>query len=153
MAQAAQAATNSATYAIIEDGRWDCDTIEYIRGRSSTNSQRIETRFTNIFREDGSGEIVLLASLSGEVSCADLDGWQLTGYLTRMSDARQQELTNAARLARYFDATTFLEFCGYCGAGNSLIGVIFGVVITLAGVALLVTGLRTPVQAVPQDKE
>ena len=145
--QAAAIANTESAYVTIEDGEWDCRTIEYVRGRSSTNSRRIETRFTEIFLTDGANpdQIVLFASMSGEMTCDDFEILdQPTGYLTRMSDGKQQELTNDARLARYFDATDFLEFCGYCGTENSLIGAIVGVVLFLGGLFVFWRGWKMP---------
>lgn len=156
MARAAEVATGDSTYATIEDGVWHCDTITYIRGRSSSNRQRIETRYTEIFVTDAANppQIALLATLSGRKECDDLQGTTLSGYLTRMSGGKQQELANEVRLAQFYDATVFLEFCGYCGTGNSLIGVAFGVVFGMGGVALLAFGFRIPreVSAPPQAR-
>ena len=148
LARAGEIATEQSTYAVIEDAVWDCDTIVAIRGRSSSNRNTITTRFTEAFITDGSSdEVVMLAQMSGEMSCLDLRETTPTGYLTRMSADRQQELTNDARLARFFNATTFLEFCGYCGQENSLIGAIFGVVITLVGIGIFIFGLRMPAES------
>jgi hypothetical protein len=154
LAEAAATATDQSTYVKIEDGVWRCDTIRYIRGRSSTNSLATTTRFTEIFLTDDATpeQIVMLASLSGEKDCADLDGSPPDGYLTRMSDSKQQDLTNDARLARFFDATEFLEFCDYCGPENSLIGVAFGVVFALAGIAILIVGYRMPKDVKPDSR-
>jgi hypothetical protein len=69
-----------------------------------------------------------------------------------MSDSKQQDLTNDARLARFFDATEFLEFCDYCGPENSLIGVAFGVVFALAGIAILIVGYRMPKDVKPDSR-
>jgi hypothetical protein len=151
LAEAASTATDQSTYVKIEDGVWRCDTIRYIRGRSSTNSLATTTRFTEIFLTDDETpeQIVMLASLSGEKECDDFDGSPPDGYLTRMSDSKQRELTNNVRLARFFDATEFLEFCDYCGPENSLIGVAFGVVFALAGVAILIVGYRMPKDVKP----
>ena len=38
MARAAEIATGDSTYATLEDGEWQCDTIVYVRGASSTNT-------------------------------------------------------------------------------------------------------------------
>jgi hypothetical protein len=59
-----------------------------------------------------------------------------------MSNDTQQELTNDARLARYFEAESFLELCGYCGRDNSLIGAIFGVAFTILGAGMIVYGRK-----------
>ena len=144
--RAAEVATAESVYASIEDGVWDCDTIEYIRGRSASNSSAITTRFTEIFYTDKStsAEIVMLAQMSGEMTCLDFDDLTPTGYLTRMSEDKQQDLINDARLARYFDATSFLEFCGYCGAENSLIGVVVGAILAVIGLVTLIFGFRMP---------
>ena len=149
LAQAAEIASAQNTYAIIEDGEWDCDTIVYVRGQSSTNRLRTITRFTEVFLTGGAKDnpAVMLARLSGEVACGELSALEPTGYLTRMSADRQQELTNEARLARFFNATEFLEFCAYCGTDNSLIGTVAGLIAAAGGAALLVWGLRMRVPA------
>lgn len=144
LAQAADVATAETTYAAIADGAWDCNTINYVRGPSSTNRLNIITRYTEAFRTDTKGGIVLLARMSGEMSCADLQAADLSGYLTRMSADTRQELTNEARLARFFEAEHFLEICGYCGETNSLIGAGIGTLVAVGGIALIVVGLRMP---------
>lgn len=144
MREAATAATDLDQYVTITDGRWDCETLTYIRGRSSTNRSVIETRFTELFRTDETGEIVMLVTLSGEVTCDELTETELSGYLQRMSSAREQELRNEVRLARFIHATDYLEFCDYCGPTNSLIGVGFGFFFALAAIGLIVLGWRQP---------
>src|SRR5690606_11344915 len=108
LAEAADVANADATYARIEDGKWDCDTLQLVRGRSVTSIRygpyREETRFTEVFYSDDSREVVVFVTLSGEVECADLAEEQPTGYLYAMQGDTQQALTNEARLARYFDS-------------------------------------------------
>lgn len=144
MTQAAESASDSDAYIAISDGAWECDTIEYVRGRaaSNTGTRREITRFTEVFRTNDSGKVVLLATMSGEMDCAELQATDLAGYLQRMSPEREQELINEVRLARFINATTFLEICGYCGPTNSLIGTLFGFAFALIGLGLLVWGLR-----------
>lgn len=142
MAEAAAAATDKDRYVAITDGAWVCETITYVRGRSSTNRNVVTTRFTEVFRTDETGVIVLLAQMSGELDCDQLQAADLTGYLQRMSAAREQELRNDVRLARFINALDYLEICGYCGPTNSLIGTLFGFVFALAGLGLIVWGLR-----------
>ncbi len=146
LAQAAEVAHAERTYARIEDGAWDCDTLRQVRGLSSSalryGNMREETKYSDIFFTNDSSDVVVFVTLSGDVNCDDLDEQRPTGYLYSMNSATQQELTNDARLARYFTTDTFLEFCGYCGQSNSLIGAVFGVVFLLAGVGLIVAGRR-----------
>ena len=144
LAQAADVATTESTYAAITDGAWDCNTIYYVRGASSSNRLQVITRYTEAFRADETGNIALLATMSGEMNCADLQATDLSGYLTRMSADRRQALTNEARLARFFEADHFLEICGYCGETNSLIGAGVGLLAAVGGIALIVIGLRMP---------
>jgi hypothetical protein len=146
LAEAADVANADATYARIEDGKWDCDTLQLVRGRSVASFRygpyREETRFTEVFYTDDSREVVVFVTLSGEVECADLAEEQPTGYLYAMQGNTEQALTNEARLARYFDTDDFLEFCGYCGRENSMIGAVFGVAFVVLGGVLLAGGLR-----------
>lgn len=142
MERAGEIANDESAYVTITDARWDCDTIAYVRGRSSTNSLKTITRFTEIFATDDSDEIIMLAQMSGEMTCGDFDGLVPTGYLTRMTSGRQQELTNDARLARFISAETYLDLCGYCGQENSMIGVIMGSLFALLGIGILVYGWR-----------
>lgn len=146
LAEAAQVANTVQTYARLEDGSWDCDTLTHVIGFAPSHRRyeimREETKFTEIFFTDELEATVVFVSLSGEVDCADLDGEVPAGYLYAMSDDTREELTNDARLARYFDTDTFLEFCGYCGRENSLIGAIFGVVFTLSGIAMIYFGRK-----------
>lgn len=145
LAHAAEVATSDSTYAMIDDqGTWHCDTIDYIRGVSSTNRRRIITRNTEIFLTDASDKVVVLVTGSGEMSCEDFENNELSGYLTRMSSSKQQELTDEIRLAQFYDATDYLEFCDYCGPENSLIGVIVGMVFAAGGGALLYVRTRIP---------
>lgn len=142
MTEAAARATETDAYVTIPDGEWMCETITYLRGPSGSNRLQTTTRYTEVFRTDASGAVVVLAKLSGEVECPELLEMELSGYVQRMSAARQQELRNEARLARFFNATSFLEICGYCGPTNSLIGVLFGSGFALAGIVMLVWGFR-----------
>lgn len=146
LARAADIASEESTYARLEDGRWQCDTIEYIRGMSSSGTRQIVTRYTEVFYTDATKpeQTVVLVSLSGEVDCAELESLVPEGYLTRMSSGDRQALTNEARLARYFAATDFLSFCGYCGEENSFIGVVFGVIFAVGGFVVLMMGFRMP---------
>jgi len=145
--RAAEVATDDSLYVSIEDGRWDCDTITHVRRRSATGTTgTMTTALTEIFLTDGktTPNIVVFADFSGKLTCGDFDGLMPTGYLTQMSDEQQQDLTNEARLAKFFRAETVLALCGYCGTENSMIGLMFGIVITLGGIAVLILGLRMP---------
>lgn len=146
LGRAADAATGGQRYVHIEDGVWHCDTIEYVRGPSSSNRRRIVTRYTEAFLTDANRpeRIVLFATFSGEKSCEEIEGSDLNGYLKRMSNDTRQALTNDVRLARFYDASVYLEMCAYCGPNNSLIGTIFGTVFVVGGVALLGWGWRLP---------
>lgn len=144
MAQAAESATDTDAYVAISDGTWECDTIQYVRGRSTTGSRREITRATELFRTSDNGKVVLLATMSGEMDCAELQATSLAGYLQRMGPEREQELINEVRLARFINATVFLEMCGYCGPTNSLIGTLFGLAFALVGLLLLVWWRRMP---------
>lgn len=146
LAEAADAASGSRTYAEIQDGAYDCATAVEVRGFAPRHTRygtlREETKLTEIFFTDESREVVILVALSGEVDCAALGEERPSGYLYMMDDDTRQELTNEARLARYFEADTFLEFCGYCGLENSLIGATFGVVSLVGGLAMTIGGRR-----------
>ena len=141
LSEAAEIATDENRYVALTDGAWECDTISYISGYSSS-TRRIETRSTEIFAVNPSGSAVALVLLSGKVGCDDLDDIPLEGYLTRMTPERQQELTNEVRLARFINGESYVELCGFCGTTNSLIGTLFGFAFALLGVGLLVWGLR-----------
>lgn len=145
--RAADVATDESLYVSLEDGRWDCETIKHVRRRSpSSSAGTMTTASTEIFLTDGktTPDVVAFATLSGEMTCGDFDGLTPTGYLTQMSEDQQQDLTNDARLAKFFRADTVLALCGYCGTENSMIGLMFGIAITLAGLAVLILGLRMP---------
>ncbi|NCC36157.1 MAG: hypothetical protein EOM24_29715 [Chloroflexia bacterium] len=145
LAEAANVASATRTYARIEEGAWDCETLQQVQGLSATSirygfgplHEREETKYTEVFFTDNTRDVVVFVTLSGAVQCDDLTRQWPTGYLYMMSDGTRQALTNEARLARYFTTDTFLEFCGYCGRENSLIGAGFGVVFTVAGMAML----------------
>ncbi len=146
LTEAARVANSEQTYARIEGGAWDCETLTYVEGLSASqlNYGRIreETKYTEIFYTDDARDVVVFVTLSGEVDCDDIAGDDPAGYLYSMSNDMQQELTNEARLARYFDTKMFLEFCGYCGRDNSMIGAGFGLVALLGGGALFFWGRR-----------
>lgn len=149
LVRASEIATSESSYVTIEKARWDCDTIVYIRGRSSSGTGgtgAIITRYTEIFFTDEASDekVIVLAQMSERMDCADFDGFTPTGYLTTMSLDKQQDLTNDARLARFFDANTFLELCGYCGQENSMIGAVVGAVLLIIGVILTIFGYRMP---------
>ncbi|PDV99672.1 hypothetical protein [Candidatus Chloroploca asiatica] len=143
--EAANVASATRTYARIEEGAWDCETLQQVQGLSATSirygfgplNEREETKYTEVFFTDNARDVVVFVTLSGDVQCDDLTRQWPTGYLYMMNDGTRQALTNEARLARYFTTDTFLEFCGYCGRQNSLIGAGFGVVFTVAGMAML----------------
>lgn len=146
LAKAADVAHAERTYARIEDGRWECETLRQVRGVSASTLRygrlREETRYSEVFFTDSSGEVVVFVTLSGDVDCADLAEQRPTGYLYTMRDGTRRELTDEARLARYFEADTFLEFCGYCGQENSLIGAVFGVAFLGSGLVMIITGRK-----------
>ncbi|MCB9455435.1 MAG: hypothetical protein H6671_05575 [Anaerolineaceae bacterium] len=147
LAHAAEVAGDDSLYATIEDGRWDCSTIEYIRGRASSsasNVPRIITRYTEIFLTDGTSqpEIAMLVLMSGEMDCGNFDGLLPTGYLTRMTSDKRSDL--GSRTATFSSGVNLLEFCGYCGTDNSLIGLIAGIVLVVGGLVLLFFGFRIP---------
>jgi|GEM_PF-2730937 len=145
LSEAAEFANIERTYARIEDGTWDCDTLYYVEGLSPRHTGyggvEEETKFTEVFFTDNEQDVVMLVTLSGDQNCNDFVEQDPAGYLYAMSDSTRRELTNDARLARYFDTDTFLEFCGYCGRDNSLIGAIFGVIFMVSGIALLIFNL------------
>jgi hypothetical protein len=146
LAQAAEVANSDRTYARIEGGEWDCATLR----QESRNSDIVlrnsagpiigDPIFYEIFYTDTSQQTVVFVSLSGEVECDDLTAHGPTGYLYAMSDDNRQTLTNDARLARFVNAETFLEFCGFCGLENSLNGVALGALLLLSGFWLVVAG-------------
>jgi hypothetical protein len=142
MADAAATAGASNSYVALTDGAWNCDTITYLRGRSTSNRAVTTTRFTEVFRTDETGAVVMLVSLSGEVGCDELPDGNVAGYLQRMSADREQDLRNEVRLARFIYATDYLQLCAYCGPTNSLIGVGFGLFFALVGVGLVILGWR-----------
>ncbi|MCB0114869.1 MAG: hypothetical protein R2873_11380 [Caldilineaceae bacterium] len=146
LVQAAERAGDAPLYARIVDGAWDCETLRQVRGISATalryGSVREETRYSDVFFTDETRDVVVFVTLSGAVTCEDLGQQRPEGYLYAMNSDTQQDLTNEARLARYFMADTFLEFCGYCGRQNSLIGAIFGVAFVVLGSVMLVAGRR-----------
>jgi hypothetical protein len=102
----------------------------------------VETRSTEIFYVNAARDAVALVVLSGSVECVDLESQVPSGYVYAMEDGLRQTLTNDARLARYFDADTFLEVCGYCGYDNSLLGVILGILFGASGIGLLILRRR-----------
>lgn len=146
LTQAAQLAGEEPLYARIENGAWDCETLRQVRGLSATalryGRMREETRHAEVFFTDETRRVVVFVTLSGAVTCDDLARQWPDGYLYAMNGDTRQELTNDARLARYFTTETFLEFCDYCGPQNSLIGAGFGIVFTLGGIAILIAWRR-----------
>lgn len=146
LSQAAAVANAQRTYARIEDGAWDCETLNVVRGISANALRygyiREETRYSEVFFTDNLRAVVVFVTLSGGVTCDDLSRQWPAGYLYAMHDDTRQELTNEARLARYFTTDTFLELCGYCGQDNSSIGVVFGLIFIVWGLIMFVFGRR-----------
>lgn len=144
LAEAAQVAGSERTYARIEDGAWECETLVHVEGLSPSHRRsaplREETKYTEIFFTNDAAEVILFVTLSGEVECDEIADDNPAGYLYTMSDGTRRELTNDARLARFISAESYLEFCGYCGRDNSLIGAGFGVVFTLLGAGMIFFG-------------
>lgn len=148
--EAAEIAADDDVYVAITDGRWDCETITYVTGPSGSDVSRIDTRFTEVFMTGETGRVVILAQLSGEVDCEELQTMELKGYLNRMLPDQEQELINEVRLARFINASVFLEMCGYCGPSNSLIGTLFGFFFAIGGLALIGWGITMPTE--PKNK-
>ena len=146
LSESAEVANSEQTYARIEGGTWDCETVTYVEGLSGSQLSygrfRKETKYTEIFYTDDAQDVVVFVTLSGELDCAEIAEDDPVGYLYSMSRDMQQELTNEARLARYFNTDTFLEFCGYCGRDNSMIGAGFGLAFLLGGGGLFFWGRR-----------
>jgi len=145
--RAAEVATDQSLYVSLEDGLWDCQTINHVVRRSpNTGTGSRTTTDTEIFVTDDRTQpnVSIFVRMSGRLLCADFDGLTPTGYLTQMSSDEQQTLTSNARLAKFFRADSFLSLCGYCGTENSMIGAVFGIVITLAGIGLFIFGYRMP---------
>lgn len=144
--EAPSVATTESMYVTLTGGAWDCDSINEVRGLSTTSLRygrlREETRYTEAFFVSESRDTAAYVMLSGAVDCDDITGTQPSGYLYAMDDGLRQELTNNAQLARFIFTDTFVEMCGYCGYENSLIGVIFGFVFLLSGLGLLVLYFR-----------
>lgn len=144
--EAAQIANEDPSYVRLVDGNWDCDTLTYVEGYSPSHRYgslvEEDIKVTEIFFTDEEESIVVFVTMSGEQDCEDITRRNPAGYLYEMSRRNERELTNEARLARYFDADDFLEMCGYCGRENSLIGAGFGIAFTLGGLALIIFGLR-----------
>jgi hypothetical protein len=141
--EAADIASSTRSFVRIEGGEWVCETLREVRGvsvsslRYGSGGARDVTQYTEVFFSDDRGEVIVFVTLSGEVDCGDLAEQLPTGYLYAMNDDTRQELTNDARLARFIAAESFLEFCGYCGQKNSLIGAAFGVSFLLLGSGVL----------------
>ena len=148
LAEAAAIASDQNSYVHVTDGEWNCDSIHYVWGRSSSNAGSavgtLSIQSTEAFVTNGNAPQALLVRLSDEQDCAALQAIQPTGYLTRMSDERQQALTNEARMARFFNQSEFLEMCGYCGSNNALLGVIGGSVSLVLGIGILIFARRSP---------
>lgn len=142
LTEAAQLANSEQTYARLENGTWDCDSLRQIRGFSPMYHRydrlEEETKFTEVFYTDESREIVALVTLSGEVDCEDLANEKPSGYLYAMDSRTKSDLTRSGRLAPYTMSDSYLDFCGYCGRDNSLIGAAFGIFFTLCGLGLLI---------------
>ncbi|MEL6310691.1 MAG: hypothetical protein AAFN11_05170 [Chloroflexota bacterium] len=143
LVDAAKVASDEQTYARLTDGSWDCDTLTYVEGYSPSHRYgsplEEDTKVTEIFFTDEGQDIVVFITMSGERDCDDLPNAP-SGYLYEMQNRTERELTNDARLARYFDADSLLEMCGYCGRDNSLIGAGFGIASIVGGLALIVFG-------------
>lgn len=157
LSEAAEVASSDATYARIENGAWDCETLAYVEGLSASSLAfgRIheEIDYTEIFYTDNSQDVVVFVTLSGAVDCADIAEDDPSGYLYSMGSGTRQNLTNDARLARYFTTDTFLEFCGYCGQENSMIGGVFGIGAILIGAGMIVYGRRMRKKYPAPDKQ
>lgn len=153
LAGAAEVASATRTYARIEGGAWDCDSLREVRVASASSlrygygrlSDNRDSVYTEVFFTDDSSDVVLFVTLSGEASCESLSDRSPTGYLYTMSSGTRQDLASEARLSPYGRSATFLEFCGYCGQTNSAIGAVFGIVFVALGAAMIVFGRRITV--------
>lgn len=131
-------ASDERTYARLTDGEWDCDTIEYIEGRTGSDLYmrrlyRTSTRTTEVMRVDDANSIAVWVSLSGRVTCDDLASMDAVGYLYA-TDGTPSGLNSDMRSV-IRNADTVLELCGWCGADNSMIGIV------VSGVFILIGGL------------
>lgn len=142
--EAAQIADPDRTYARLEGGNWDCDSLVYVQGLSPSHSRyetlRETTKSTELFYTDPGGAVAVLVTLSGEVPCETLAGDVPAGYLFSLGSGTRAGLERDGRLARVASASTVLEMCGYCGRENSLIGALFGIAFIVGGVGMFVWG-------------
>lgn len=142
LAQAAEIEADVSRYVSFTDGSWDCDTIEVIRGRSSSTSGQTD-RLTEAFYTNDGGSVLVLVQMSGRWDCAELQAVDpLSGYLERATSSRVDDLTNDVRLARFINRQHVLELCGYCGTTNSLGGLIASVIMVILGGGFLYAGYR-----------
>ncbi len=140
--EVAAVASETRTYAALTGASWHCDSIAYIEGLSGSDFSRSAfvrkpgTRYTDIMITDETRSVAVMVTLSGKVTCDDLDDKQPSGFVYAV-DGRLGGMNAPAR-AIINDADTVLTMCGYCGVENARTGLIVGGAFALMGVGLFV---------------
>jgi len=113
----------------LESVEWDCGNIISSGGGSDDR--------TDVIFTDESHQVLGRASFSSRVTCAELADGTVEGVLRRMSGGVYERLPERGfDLTRYIDADVRLSLCTYCGRGNSMLGMILGVIFVPLGLSL-----------------
>lgn len=126
--QAAEEVTNGhEPWATLENGKWECASIlHYSLSMNKVKGDITEAAFTN-----DAQTIVLFAWFSGEVACEGLPVLPLTGEITPLHGVDRETVINQGQLAKYPDASAFLQICTDCGPETTKITVVFFAVLAI----------------------
>lgn len=130
---AARLDENERLWVAVQDGTWDCASPGWYRGYPRFVTQAA------LVGSEGTVITVVRFRASDRLTCATLPSPPVVGEIEQMTAT--QRATLAADLAKYGEATTFLELCAYCGRRNTTIGAVFSTIMSVGGLACLVCAL------------
>jgi hypothetical protein len=125
--QAAIEVSDQEIWVVLEGGYWDCPSIAYDQ---SGDSMATEAMFI-----DGSESIIVVVRFNEKLACVQLP-IPVSGTISLMSDSRYSYFSNANRLAKYEQATVFLEMCAFCGRAHSISSVVLSFLMAAVGLSL-----------------
>jgi hypothetical protein len=127
--EAYKAKSDEPLWVSLQNSKWDCETIKSTGGKNQE---------TEIIATDFDQRIIVLVDFSDKLTCDEVILNNPTGYLTQMSERRYKTFAGSGdfNLTKYPRADQFFDLCAYCGRGNSGIGVVLGVFLSIGGLSL-----------------
>ncbi len=126
--QAAEEVTNGhEPWASLENGKWECTSILHY----TLSLNKVEGAITDVAFTNDAQTIVLFAWFSGEVACEELPALPLAGEVTPLHGVDRETVINQGQLAKYPNASAFLQICTGCTPETTKITVVFFAVLAI----------------------